>query len=182
MISSLFTNPSRCSSSSSSLVLEFVAISKQSETRLAQTTNLPGVRPSSGAATSARQTQPEPLDDACRCHIAAPEDGRTPVQGFKARTSVGRILTLTLSPRRGNHQRPRRKNSLNGETSPAREIVLPLPGGEGRGEGECEFQLISSGLVTFSRTRDEGRGRGRIPLSHLLTCSPAASLFQRLSS
>ena len=31
--------------------------------------------------------------------------------------------------------------SLNGEHSPALENLLPLPGGEGRGEGEREFQL-----------------------------------------
>ena len=31
--------------------------------------------------------------------------------------------------------------SLNGEPSPTLENLLPLPGGEGRGEGEHEFQL-----------------------------------------
>ena len=56
-------------------------------------------------------------------------------------------LTLTLSPRRGNHQWPRWDKSLTGEPSPALEKVLPLPGGEGWGEGERAFQLNSSGLA-----------------------------------
>jgi len=33
------------------------------------------------------------------------------------------------------------EKSLNGEHSPALKNLLPLPGGEGRGEGEREFQL-----------------------------------------
>ena len=61
-------------------------------------------------------------------------------------SKVTLALTLTLSPRRGNRQWPRRKNSLNGESFPALEKVLPLPGGEGRGGGEREFQQPSSGL------------------------------------
>ena len=36
--------------------------------------------------------------------------------------------------------------SLNGEHSPALENLLPLPGGEGRGEGEREFQLNRYGF------------------------------------
>ena len=56
-------------------------------------------------------------------------------------------LTLTLSPGRGNHHWPRRKKSQTGGSSPALEKVLPLPGGEGRGEGEREFQLNCSGLA-----------------------------------
>ena len=55
-------------------------------------------------------------------------------------------LTLTLSPRRGNPQRLRREKSLNGEPCPALEKVLPLPGGEGRREGERAFILHSSGV------------------------------------
>ena len=56
-------------------------------------------------------------------------------------------LTLTLSPRRGNRQWPRRKNSLNSESFSALEKVLPLLGGEGWGEGEREFQLNCSGYA-----------------------------------
>ena len=54
-------------------------------------------------------------------------------------------LTLTLSPRRGNFQCMRQEESLIGEHTPALEKVLPLLGGEGRGEGERAFQLNSSG-------------------------------------
>jgi len=54
-------------------------------------------------------------------------------------------LTLTLSPRRGNHQWPRKEKSATGEHSPSLETILPLLGGEGRGEGERKFQLDGSG-------------------------------------
>ena len=54
-------------------------------------------------------------------------------------------LTLTLSPRRGKHQWRRREGSLSGDPFPVLEKVLPLPGGEGWGEGEREIQLNSSG-------------------------------------
>ena len=60
-------------------------------------------------------------------------------------------LTLTLSPRRGNLQWPHREKSLTGEHCPALEKILPLPGGEGRGEGEREFQLISFCLAERQR-------------------------------
>ena len=44
--------------------------------------------------------------------------------------------------------------SLNGEHSPALENLLPLPGGEGRGEGEREFQLNRYGLAVISLPED----------------------------
>ena len=50
-------------------------------------------------------------------------------------------LTPALSPRRGNHQWPRLENSVIVESFPALEQILPLPVGEGRGEGERKFQL-----------------------------------------
>ena len=56
-------------------------------------------------------------------------------------------LTLALSPRRGNQQWPRLEKFLTSGHSPALEKILPLPGGEGRGEGEREFQIKSSGLT-----------------------------------
>ena len=58
--------------------------------------NLPGVRPSPVAATSVRLTRPEKPNAPHSDHAAAPVDGRAPVQGFKSRTSVGRILTLAV--------------------------------------------------------------------------------------
>ena len=90
-------------------------------------------------------------------------------------------LTLTLSPRRGNRQWPHRKNSLIGELFPAREKIFPLPGGEGQGEGEREFQLTSSGfslrpsdklmlgLLFFRHLRDDARSAfvGEIGVSPL---------------
>ena len=42
--------------------------------------------------------------------------------------------------------------SLNGESSPALETLLPLPGGEGWGEGEREFQLNRYGLEPRTQT------------------------------
>jgi hypothetical protein len=54
-------------------------------------------------------------------------------------------LTLTLSPRRGNHPWSRWEESLTVNLFPALEKLPPLPGGEGRGEGEREFQLNSYG-------------------------------------
>ena len=52
-------------------------------------------------------------------------------------------LTLTLSPWRGNQHRQRGEKPLPHELFPALETILPLPGGEGRGEGECEFHPLS---------------------------------------
>ena len=45
----------------------------------------------------------------------------------------------------------RREKSLIGEHSPALEKVLPLLGGEGRGEGERAFQLNRSGAPELFR-------------------------------
>ena len=56
-------------------------------------------------------------------------------------------LTLALSPRRGNHPRLRREKSRRSEHSPALEKILPLSGGEGRGEGERKSQLNGSTLI-----------------------------------
>ncbi|PYI84902.1 MAG: hypothetical protein DME26_12420 [Verrucomicrobia bacterium] len=50
-------------------------------------------------------------------------------------------LTLTLSHQEREPAMVVLGKSLNGEHSPALENLLPLPGGEGRGEGEREFQL-----------------------------------------
>ena len=60
-------------------------------------------------------------------------------------------LTLTLSPRRGNPQWPRRKSSQTDEPFPAQDKILPLPGREGRGEGGREFQLNTSSLMQNGR-------------------------------
>ena len=62
-------------------------------------------------------------------------------------SEVTLALTLTLSPRRGNLQWVGREKSLAGEHSPALEKVLPLPAGEGWGEGERAFQMNSYGLL-----------------------------------
>ena len=48
----------------------------------------PGVRPSPGAATSRHERAMEKSPTAGHSHLAAPEDGRTPVQGFKAGNSL----------------------------------------------------------------------------------------------
>ena len=44
------------------------------------------------------------------------------------------------------------ENSLTGEPFAALEKVLPLLGGEGRGEGELEFQLSCFGLGSMGGT------------------------------
>ena len=95
-------------------------------------------------------------------------------------SEVTLTLTLTLSPRRGNLQWVRREKSLNGEHSPALEKVLPLPAGEGRGEGECDSQLNSYGLerVRKSRVAVAADVRRRIFADEALELS--ASLRRRL--
>src|SRR5688572_28337782 len=65
-------------------------------------------------------------------------------------------LTLALSPRRGNSLRPRWDESPEGEVIRGTRKLLPLPGGEGRGEGE---RLI--------RPDRSGPGRWRMVLRHL---------------
>src|SRR5439155_1227741 len=52
------------------------------------------------------------------------------------RGSTCEIFRGNLSPRRGNSQSPRREKSLNCERFPELKKLLPLPGGEGWGEGE----------------------------------------------
>ena len=47
-------------------------------------------------------------------------------------------MWVMLSPQ---EREPAPGKSLNGEHSPALENLLPLPGGEGWGEGERQFQL-----------------------------------------
>ncbi len=57
-------------------------------------------------------------------------------------------LTLTLSPReRKQLSTVWEEYSLNSEHFPALPIVLPLPKGEGWGEGEGRFLLIRFGLA-----------------------------------
>ena len=55
----------------------------------------------------------------------------------------GTALTLSLSPRRGNSLRPRWDESLDGEVIRSARERLPLPGGEGWGEGERLIRLNS---------------------------------------
>jgi len=54
-------------------------------------------------------------------------------------------LTLALSPRRGNVQSPRWEESLTGGRIAELRKFLPLPGGEGRGEGERLIPLNGYG-------------------------------------
>src|SRR5262249_49754496 len=51
-------------------------------------------------------------------------------------------LTLTLSPRRGNHQWARRKNSRAGDRSSTLEMIRPLSTGEGR--RDCAVSSIKT--------------------------------------
>ena len=53
--------------------------------------------------------------------------------------------------------------SLNGEHSPALENLLPLPGGEGWGEGEREFQLTHSLWAKMRLTVRWGQGEWTTP-------------------
>ena len=56
-------------------------------------------------------------------------------------------LTLTLSPRRGNSVWPRWDESPEGEVIGGARELLPLPGGEGWGEGERIIRLNRSGFA-----------------------------------
>ena len=56
-------------------------------------------------------------------------------------------LTLTLSPRRGDSRSPRWEGPLKGRSFRTARPLLPLPGGEGRGEGERLFPLPTYGLA-----------------------------------
>ena len=56
-------------------------------------------------------------------------------------------LTLALSPTRGHVQSPRWEKSPNGGRIAELREFLPLPGGEGRGEGERLIPLNSYDLV-----------------------------------
>jgi hypothetical protein len=57
-------------------------------------------------------------------------------------------LTLTLSPEERGQRSPVAHESLAGGFAPAQEKLLPLPGGEGRGEGGPFSQLNNSVLKT----------------------------------
>ncbi len=56
-------------------------------------------------------------------------------------------LTLSLSPRRGDSLSPRRERLPEGESCRSLRPLLPLPGGEGRGEGERLTPLHTCGLA-----------------------------------
>ncbi len=60
-------------------------------------------------------------------------------------------LTLALSPRRGKNAGPRWRKPPASECSRNVGNVLPLPGGEGRGEGEPRFSLNSHSLAEVLR-------------------------------
>ncbi|PYK01781.1 MAG: hypothetical protein DME23_03430 [Verrucomicrobia bacterium] len=80
-------------------------------------------------------------------------------------------LTLSLSPRRGNSQSPRWGKSLNGERCPELKKLLPLLGGEGRGEGERFISLHGPGQGEPVPRRGSGlkpalRGAAFTPRQH----------------
>ena len=78
------------------------------------------------------------------------QEGVAMLSGVRVKTWTGETstLTLTLSPRRGNDRSPslvlrrmiRPIPSL--ESSRKRRTILPLPGGEGRGEGGCSQSIF----------------------------------------
>jgi hypothetical protein len=72
-------------------------------------------------------------------------------------------LTLSLSPRRGNSLRPCWDESLDGEVIRSARELLPLPGGEGWGEGERLVRLNRSGAAASATSAHAGESpAGRI--------------------
>ncbi|MCI0533751.1 MAG: PSD1 and planctomycete cytochrome C domain-containing protein [Verrucomicrobiales bacterium] len=66
-----------------------------------------------------------------------------PTSGSSIQSEWWSALTLTLTPRRGNFACPRQVESDNSVEFQRSGRVLPLPGGEGWGEGERSFSLDS---------------------------------------
>ena len=118
-----------------------VAVTMQLESTLALTTNhhvAEGILPAVEGRHPAARTCGHPFlrvncFDAIAAGLEAPalrQAGCPPLRGSWA----------------GNRQWQCWEKSVNGEPFPARERVLPHPGGEGRGEGEREFPLNCSGF------------------------------------
>ena len=90
-------------------------------------------------------------------------------------------LTLTLSPEERERRSPVTDESLAGGFAPAREKLLPLPGGEGRGEGGRFSQLNNSGLVTSIR-RCSARWLALTLAASGLTAAPDKSINMVVSN
>ena len=75
-------------------------------------------------------------------------------RGSRREKCFRRILTLTHSPRRGNHQWPRREKLPAVESSSTLKKFFPHSGGEGQGEGKHEFQLNSFVFEPSIRRQD----------------------------